>query len=310
MDLDTAGRERWVVAVKATYRIGEAGTALQSSAIHRVDRTADDGALAVAADFRPVRVGTDFLVRGTAIAPAGPTRSFSATLEVDGRAAVLHVSGPRVWKREADALTPSEASLISSAPLVTSLAYGGKLDVRNPTGVGSRGGESDDLEGCALPQIEWADQLVTTPESRPSPALLGGIAASWEPRREHAGTYDDGWVRSRAPLPADDRDDRFFRAATERLAFARPLRGGEIISLENLGRPGRRTLAIPRIAPRLLFEGSWTTPLLDLVVLDVDADEISLTFGAAIDIADRLDERLVLHVTERTLIQHAERALT
>lgn len=310
IDLDASGRERWLIAIKACFLVGQGTAEAHPASIERVDRTHPDGSLAAPSDFRAARVGTDVIVRGTALAPDGPVASFPASLQVDDRCVKLQVSGPRRWRRDGDALRATEAEPIGRVALTASLAFGGPGDQRNPAGQGAPERGAERREEADLPQIEWSDDRVMSADSRPDPALLGGVPAHWEPRRLFGGTYDAAWVRSRAPLPALDRDDRFFRAADERLSFSRPLRGGEAVVLDNLGRAGRRSFSIPRVAPRLLFEGRWLAPSLDLVVLDVDDDRVSLTFGAWLDVADRLDDRLVVHVTERRVFPSDERAST
>lgn len=310
VDLDVDGRERWLIAVKALVTLDEdQPRTVEAAKIVRADRFAASGALEEAADMRAEEVGTDVLLRGTAIAPSGPASSFSASIRIGDRAVAMRCSGPRRWRRDGDRAVASEPEPVATVALAAELAFGGAGERRNPAGRGFMpSDDTTELERVELPLLEWSDDLLQDPAGRPEPAVVSGISPHWLPRLAFAGTYDASWARSRAPLPARDRDARFFCAATERLWFAGGLRGGEALELENLGRPGRRTWTLPRLAPRLFFEGTWIVPRLDLVVLDVDRNDVTLTFGAALDIDGRIDDRLALDVTERMVAPLGGRA--
>ncbi len=119
---------------------------------------------------------------------------------------------------------------------------------------------------------------------------LAGVGPHEEPRRAFRGTFDDSWERTRAPLLPEDMDPRFWNAA--QLSSARPLVGGESIVLVNLSKSGRIETTLPRVPVRVRLDDREERPALDLVVLEPDADRVTLTFRVSVDVTGRLDRRM------------------
>ena len=119
---------------------------------------------------------------------------------------------------------------------------------------------------------------------------LAAIGPHEEPRRGFRGTFDDAWERTRAPLLPEDMDPRFWNAA--QLTSARPLVGGEAIVLVNLSKLGRIETTLPRVPVRVRLDDREERPALDLVVLEPDADRVTLTFRVSVDVTGRLDRRM------------------
>lgn len=119
---------------------------------------------------------------------------------------------------------------------------------------------------------------------------LAALGAQCEPRRSYRGTFDDAWQRERAPLLPKDMDARFWNAA--QLTSARPLLGGERVVLMNLTPVGRMETALPRVGVRVRIDDRERRPALDLVVLEPDADRVTLTFRVSVDVTGRLDGRM------------------
>lgn len=307
VDLDGQAHERWLIVVKACFVLTGSAPRPMPTTVERAERFLPDGALACPSDFRPERVGTDVILAGTAVAPKVGATAFDASLELEGRLVKLRCNGPRAWERHGTELRMSHPGPVDRVPLTAAMAFGGAGEPRNRAGRGRPIAVGAEEAGVLLPQIEWADDLVTSAAARPEPALVAGIASHCESRLRLAGTYDAAWTRNRAPLPPVDRAPGYASVAPSRLAFSPALTGGGSVMLENLGRAGSRSLALPRVIPRLLFEGTWVAMSLDLIVLDVDADTVALTFGASLDIAGRLDDRLVVDVTERRVVPLGER---
>jgi hypothetical protein len=98
------------------------------------------------------------------------------------------------------------------------------------------------------------------------------------PRVAYAGTYDERWQKSRAPLVPDDYDPRFSVAAAEGLSAETGLRGGEPVELVNLTPNGRLRFTLPAVNVRGSFLAFVPVTDLDmrLVVVFIDAVRMNL----------------------------------
>ena len=134
------------------------------------------------------------------------------------------------------------------------------------------------------------------------PAGFGFIAPSWQPRRGHAGTYDEAWAATRAPFLPRDFDPRFANAASAGLTFDEGLRGGEPIALDGVSREGPLRSVVPALRPRVevIAAGKREAPPVQLETLLLEPDErrMSLTWRAAL----RCDKRALklerIHIRE------------
>src|SRR5262249_31717018 len=103
------------------------------------------------------------------------------------------------------------------------------------------------LDGARLPNIEDPRQLISAPGDRPAPVGFGFVAKPWMPRVAFAGTYDERWQRTRAPLLPDDYNPRFTAAAAEGLWVESGLSGGETVELVQMNPGGRLRFTLPTI---------------------------------------------------------------
>jgi hypothetical protein len=101
-----------------------------------------------------------------------------------------------------------------------------------------------------LPMIENAGERIEPSKPLPAPFGFGALQPHWLARRQYAGTYDAAWQKSRAPLPPDDFDDRFYQAAPADQQL--DLKGGEQVSAVNRSPDGPFSLRLPQI----IFEAS------------------------------------------------------
>ena len=258
-------------------------------------------------DLVPYKPGTDCLLAGHAY--GGGLR------DVDIRFAVLSggrpvaeqravASGPRRWQT-----TLGVASVVGPVPfdrveLAWENAFGGddatpadpaRHDAlaENPVGTGFRArGSRLPADGAWLPPIERLDDRLGGPGGRPRPAGFGPVAPGWEPRRSYAGTYDEAWRRTRAPLPPDDFDGRFYQSAPPELVATPYLTGGEEVVVEGCGpRPWRFRLPAARVRVALIagWEAENDDAVLDTVVVDADARTVEVVWRAAFDVHGRVD---------------------
>jgi hypothetical protein len=165
-------------------------------------------------------------------------------------------------------------------PVIYERAYGGgdpegRIDQRNPVGVGFRGVLSADPEvKTTAPNIEYPHS------GAPTPAGFGIVGRGWKPRIDFAGTYDEHWVDTRWPLLPADFDPRHNQAAPLDQQ-SRTLRGGEDVEIVNMTQNGRWSFSIPilDVPVHLLYEDRFERRLLalDTVLLEPEGYRVTLT---------------------------------
>lgn len=288
---DQHGREVFAVAIKASFRLSDGAPHPEPLPVHASDVRCPSGAVRYPADLVPDKRGTDIVCNGAVHAPGGePVRSCVAELRIGEVRARVRAFGRRRWERaKGGTWQISEPEPFRSVPLGMESAYGGRGDRRNPLG---RGFGEGDPEGRELPHLEHEAEAerIASPQDRPAPAGFAAVPPQWEPRRSYAGTFGQAWERERAPLLPEDMDARFWNAA--QLVSARPLVGGEPIELVNLTSSGPMEARLPRVAVRVRIDDREVRPALDLVVLEPDADRVTLTFRVSADVTGRLDRRM------------------
>ncbi len=280
--------DRLVAMVKASFELTPKGNLVfapprRQRGIRMADIPWGDpevSSIAYPADVCIRKPGTDVIVVGVAHAPGDkPVPSFDVRVEVGRLAKSLRIFGTRIWVD--DGHTHSSPQPIAEQELRYEYAYGGfddsdPLDIveepRNPIGVGkTRGSLKDGL----LPNIEDPGALITDVDVTPAPAGLGAIGRHWEPRRSFAGTYDEAWQESYAPLPPPDFDERYNLCASPGLTAVPPLNGGEPVGLLNLlPGGGAKQFSLPNIEVTIEFrvagrEPETFIPHLDTVLIDL-----------------------------------------
>jgi hypothetical protein len=233
------------------------------------------------ADTAPCKPASDVVVVASGHAPGGtPVPWFDVGLRVGSAHKELRLFGLRVWQQGGAGLSAPRP--LVEQPIRYDAAWGGwdlsdttqpVGDLRNPVGRGvvrDRSALGDRLAPC----IEDPASLIHSAASNPPPAGFGPLGPHWFSRRSSVGTYDAAWLRSQAPLPPVDQEDRHHQCASPGLVVDPPLGGGEPVELRHLT-PGGGVVAfaLPATRPRLQHElrGELLPPLephLDTVVLD------------------------------------------
>jgi hypothetical protein len=168
-------------------------------------------------------------------------------------------------------------------PLVWERAYGGvdtakgepRAEPRNPVGAGFRAPDGEkQLEGLPLPNLEDPTAPISSWKNRPTPMAFAPLAAHWEPRKSHVGTYDEAWQKNRAPYLPKDFDPRFFQVAPEGLIAPGYLKGGEVVDVAGVTPAGRLAFRLPptRFRVEYKLDGATESPTLNLDTVLIEPD--------------------------------------
>jgi hypothetical protein len=148
------------------------------------------------------------------------------------------------------------------------------------------GRSASELVDSPAPQIEDPAHPITSASDRPEPVCFGALGAHWSPRREHAGTFDDVWKRTRMPRMPVDFDMRFHNVAPQALQFDPPLGGGESIAILGMTMDGLWKVELPAVPVNLhgrYHDGRVVTvrPPIDTVLVEPLEDALLLTLRHA-----------------------------
>ncbi len=299
-NVDRYGEELFVVAVAARYGLprpgrihhGELEPSEEQPAPPFEDVYWDDPAsssLRYEGLNAYTRPATDIYLNGSAWARGGRlVEQMDVELRVGPCQAKARVIGDRVWVSTLGTLRASPPVAFERIPLRWERAFGGGsvnagargFEARNPIGVGLYR-SLEQATDAPLPNIEDPQGLVSELWSRPNPVGFGAVARHWSPRVGFAGTYDERWTRTRAPLWPNDFDERFFIAAAPGLSATPHLRGGESVMLAGLHPDGGFGFRLPtlRLACKSVYFGRVERHAMRLDSVWIEPDEMSLTLG-------------------------------
>jgi hypothetical protein len=309
--LDNAGRDSRLVLIKGSYDLG-------TSAPHKLldeqrpirmgdepwgDPKASDNKYP--SDLCAFKPGTDFLVKGHAMGPAGrPASYFDVTISCAGRTVRLRAHGPRRWQLSPiGQMTISDAAPVLRVPLCWALAYGGKdfSDPKkpvecpeNPAGRGIARNELD-LHHRPAPQIEDPHHPIRSPNQGARPIGVGPLGPIFQPRRALAGTYDAHWLDRVHPAKPDDYQPAFENVAPRDFVFETPFRGREIGGIHGMTTEAPLAFQIPLERPYV----EWTIdgalerkePHLDTVLVDTDDKVLELVWRVCIPCPSKMRNR-------------------
>jgi hypothetical protein len=302
MNRDAA--EILIVAVKGTWnftRGGEMELAEIQAPIGMMDEYAGDPAeTSIVSEFELglPKPSTNVVLLGSARPERRGVREMPVTLHVGPIRKTAMVTGRRRWLNSFGFPRASKPEPIDELALVWENSYGGSdLEAKaweplNPVGRGFRGKKSKlPVKDAELPNVEHPKQRLTKPTGKSIPWGFGFVAPFWEPRRSRAGTYDDAWMKDRAPLLPEDFQDTFHHSVSDDQVVPRRFRGDEEIEVVNVRRAGPLRGRVPRGFPvaSVLFGGSLAgLPLpLDTVIVDADAEELRLVWKGALNVHRR-----------------------
>lgn len=243
--------------------------------------------------------GTDILLIGEACHPQyRRITQLDVTLAVGKLRKTVRVFGDRVWEKGVVGWQMSEPLPFETMPLHYERAFGGIHEVdrekkevlfeaRNPVGCGFVGKrKKEEIVGMKLPNLEDPKHLIEKLKHLPPPAGFGAIAPAWEPRKSFAGTYNDSWLKNRAPYLPPDFNPKFFNLAHPDLVCPGYLKGGEPIEVLNAATQGTLRFALPicRLEATVRVAGKDHKPPLNLetVIIEPSVSRLCLTWRAAL----------------------------
>jgi hypothetical protein len=302
---DPDGREQLVTIAKVTWSVSPSGAVTLRSPPAPLRFVAElrDGpgtSLRYPDDRVQHRPGTDVVMIGTAHPPANQRVTvIDVVLRVgDGQAIRIdktaRVYGPRVWLRGLMGVAPGPPQPLGPTPLIYENSYGGRDDSdparslaeeRNPVGTGVTR-DSASLVGLAVPPVEDPHHPLSS--RRPAPAGFGPIPSHWLPLLAHGGTYDEAWMRERAPVRPRDFDTRFDGCAPDDQHCDPPLRGDEGYEIHGVLSDRVWRFKLPLYRPAFTAkrrderEERHLSTHLDTVVIDADEGVVELTWRASV----------------------------
>jgi hypothetical protein len=306
---DQEGVDTLYVVVKGTFTVSPAGVRIADAPLPIVlvdEHHGEPGAssLARASEVHLVKPGTDVVVVGDACTPGGrPAAYVDVSLGIADRIKVARVWGERYWTEGLGGVRPSDPQPFVRMPVTYERAYGGRQvlapggvvleEPRNPVGRGFLGQRSTtELLGHPVPNVEDVNRPIGLLGERSVPVGFGPIAPWWEPRRRHAGTYDQAWRKTQAPYLPRDFDPRFFHVAPEDLVFPSGLRGGERVALMGFHPQGLQRFDLPRaelsITVTIAGRREGLRPWLETVALEPTDERFTLCWRAALPVDKRV----------------------
>ena len=161
-----------------------------------------------------------------------------------------------------------------------------RCEARNPVGLGFRDPGLGPEDEVVLPNFEDPGRPYSGYGDTPPPTGFGFVQASWHPRSQYAGTYDEVWEKTRKPLVPTDFNRSFFNGASPGLIAPGYLEGNEEVVVIGATLEGRVAFSLPGFAPPVCLvqvRGSSDVTLqtmLDTVVVDMDARALTMIWRA------------------------------
>jgi len=311
--MDRSGAELLLVVLSARHRLPPAGRSALGGASPCEDqgevRLTDEywgdpatSSLRYEGQTAYTKPGTDIHLLGHAWAPGGRrTPQASLGLAVGSSQCLAVVFGERYWTEGLGGLRPSAPKPFERLPIIYERCFGGpsgpassrimEASERNPVGAGLVHSSREAL-GRPLPNFEDPRALVHGPGDLPRPVGFGPLGRHWRPRRDFAGTYDEAWVRTRAPVWPADFDERFFCAAPPSLCASPPLGGGETVSIVGAHPDGAIAFVVPTLRSRVTLVLAGTrrsVPMaFDTLTIEPDDGVCTMTLRAALPVGKAL----------------------
>lgn len=194
----------------------------------------------------------EWIIAGAALSPGeDPVTGLTVTVRLGAVEKRLSVFGDRFWRRTDRGVTLLPATPFHSMPIDDAHAFGGQAFKANPRGKGHDARAL--LEAgfdAPLPNVELSAHLIRQPDDSVVPARIGPMPPDAASRLRYTGTYDQAWLKTRAPLKPDDFNPLFYCDAPEDQRLAGYFTGSEAFSVTGMTRGGFAAGALPNAVMR------------------------------------------------------------
>lgn len=297
---DAEGIDCLFTVVKATLTVGEQLSLSQPQLpVTLADAyRGEPGASSIKqpSDVGLIKPGTDVMLLGSAHAPASRAiTQMDVSIAAGPLRKTVRVFGDRVWERRGPGHAVSQPAPFETMPLIWERAFGGtdragsetRAEPRNPVGAGYRAKDGEKpLDGLPLPNLEDPEHPIRSWKDAPPPACFGPICGHWEPRKAHAGTYDERWQQKRAPFLPKDFDPRFCQLAPPGLVAPGYLSPGTWVEVRGATASGSLRFQLPPVLVQVTYlldqEPQVQPGNLDMVLIEPDEDRLVLVWRAAL----------------------------
>lgn len=316
---DINGRDQLVIAIKATYSIGENGslTIADEQAEVQMENEfvgePESSSMLKECEATLCKSGTDVVVNGSVF--GGPRVSqLDAGIRVASLRNVCRVFGERHWVKKTGGASISNPKPFEQVSLLYENSFGGEdashedaalhaMEPRNPVGCGFITKKSKlSVPDLRVPSVENPRQLLKKLGDNPQPVGFGFLSPSWQPRVSFAGTYDEQWQKERCPQLPEDFDHRFYNSANPELISDEYFQGGELVELVNLGKVRKLRFELPKIDFEIVNvtsarKRSILEARLNTVFIEPDEPRVTLLWKATEDVYQKLHKLWFARVT-------------
>ncbi len=256
-------------------------------------------------DLVLTKPGTDIILHGHACPLSDkPVTRMEVGFKAGPLKKRLKVTGDRFWKRGLMGIKLTSPVPFHKMPLTYENTFGGTDDSKmrhsvpagfpeNPLGTGFAV-KKKNLKGKKAPNIEYVKK------GKGKPACFGPIPGDWPPRVNYGGTYDEKWLKDKAPLLPGDFDERFFYCAPKDQQVPGYLKGGETVEIYGMSPYGPLKFKLPMLD--LTFQTFLGKKVkthkanLHTVILEPDIPGFSMVWHTALNCHNQD------HLLEKTII--------
>lgn len=226
----------------------------------------------------------------------------------------LYINGNRHWLSAAGAGLPSEPKPLGGPFLLDwKFSYGGGGHNVNPRGVGYY---PEGWAGKALPNIEYRDQLISSPMNHPYPAGFAPLPLDAADRFKQQGKYDEEWRKNVFPGFSSSASSDIMMMAAQDQWIEGSFLPGDVIACEGMNASHSllqwvlphwnarcfirlKGKAKPLIPVEMKLDTLWLIPNAgilgmmwrgNIVINEFDAHDVSLLLGALDDIGSSRKE--------------------
>lgn len=174
---------------------------------------------------------------------AVPLNAGQVEVKFAGHKKTLNVFGDRKWF----ATIPTKPEVFTTLPLSYEYSFGGQQAAKNPIGKG--------YQESSLPNIELADQAISSNTVHYEPAGFAPMDPSWPQRAQYQGTYDEQYLEKYYPGYPMDMDWRLFMTGPKDQWHEGYYQGNEEYRLKNM-HPQRPMIfgQLPNLLPRCFIK--------------------------------------------------------